>query len=58
MLKQEEDVLTRALFPGPSVEFFKYRNAKRTRSIRACSMKRIWSIRYRINRGTSARSMG
>lgn len=28
-LEQEEDVLTRALFPGPSVEFFKYRNAKR-----------------------------
>ncbi|HML37395.1 MAG TPA: oxaloacetate decarboxylase subunit alpha [Bacillota bacterium] len=28
-VEQEEDVLTRALFPGPSVEFFKYRNAKR-----------------------------
>ena len=28
-VEQDEDVLTRALFPGPSVEFFKYRNAKR-----------------------------
>jgi len=28
-VEQEEDVLTRALFPQPSVEFFKYRNAKR-----------------------------
>jgi oxaloacetate decarboxylase alpha subunit len=28
-VEQEEDVLTRALFPGPSVDFFKYRNAKR-----------------------------
>lgn len=26
---QDEDVLTRALFPQPSVEFFKYRNAKK-----------------------------
>jgi len=28
-VEQDEDVLTRALFPGPAVEFFKYRNAKR-----------------------------
>ncbi len=28
-VEQEEDVLTRALFPQPSVAFFKYRNAKR-----------------------------
>lgn len=28
-VEQDEDVLTRALFPQPSVEFFKYRNAKR-----------------------------
>jgi oxaloacetate decarboxylase alpha subunit len=28
-VEQDEDVLTRALFPGPSIEFFKYRNAKR-----------------------------
>ena len=28
-VEQEEDVLTRALFPQPSIEFFKYRNAKR-----------------------------
>ena len=28
-IEQDEDVLTRALFPQPSVEFFKYRNAKR-----------------------------
>ena len=28
-VEQDEDVLTRALFPGPSVEYFKYRNAKR-----------------------------
>lgn len=28
-MEQEEDVLTRALFPQPSIEFFKYRNAKR-----------------------------
>jgi len=27
-VEQDEDVLTRALFPGPSVVFFKYRNAK------------------------------
>jgi oxaloacetate decarboxylase alpha subunit len=28
-VEQDEDVLTRALFPQPSIEFFKYRNAKR-----------------------------
>jgi len=28
-VEQDEDVLTRALFPGPAIEFFKYRNAKR-----------------------------
>ncbi len=28
-VEQDEDVLTRALFPQPSVEFFKFRNAKR-----------------------------
>ncbi len=28
-MEQDEDVLTRALFPQPSIEFFKYRNAKR-----------------------------
>jgi len=28
-VEQDEDVLTRALFPKPSVDFFKYRNAKR-----------------------------
>ena len=28
-VEQDEDVLTRAPFPGPAVEFFKYRNAKR-----------------------------
>lgn len=28
-VEQDEDVLTRALFPQPSIEFFKYRNAQR-----------------------------
>jgi oxaloacetate decarboxylase alpha subunit len=28
-VEQDEDVLTYALFPQPSIEFFKYRNAKR-----------------------------
>ena len=28
-VEQDEDVLTRAMFPKPSIDFFKYRNAKR-----------------------------
>ncbi|MDD2215951.1 MAG: oxaloacetate decarboxylase subunit alpha [Eubacteriales bacterium] len=28
-VEQEEDILTRAMFPKPSIDFFKYRNAKR-----------------------------
>lgn len=28
-MEQDEDVLTKAMFPQPSVEFFKYRNAQR-----------------------------
>lgn len=28
-VEQDEDVLTKAMFPGPAVEFFKYRNAQR-----------------------------
>ncbi|WP_027399753.1 oxaloacetate decarboxylase subunit alpha [Anaerovorax odorimutans] len=28
-MEQEEDVLTKAMFPQPAVEFFKYRNAQR-----------------------------
>ncbi|NLY70699.1 MAG: oxaloacetate decarboxylase subunit alpha [Clostridiales bacterium] len=28
-VEQDEDVLTRAMFPQPAIEFFKYRNAKR-----------------------------
>lgn len=28
-VEQDEDVLTNALFPGPSIEYFKYRNAKK-----------------------------
>lgn len=28
-IEQDEDVLTRAMFPKPAIDFFKYRNAKR-----------------------------
>ena len=28
-VEQDEDILTRAMFPKPSIDFFKYRNAKR-----------------------------
>ncbi len=28
-VEQDEDVLTKAMFPGPAVEYFKYRNAQR-----------------------------
>ncbi|MEG1930638.1 MAG: oxaloacetate decarboxylase subunit alpha [Anaerovorax sp.] len=28
-VEQDEDVLTKAMFPGPAVEFFKYRNAQK-----------------------------
>ncbi len=39
-VEQDEDVLTRALFPGPSVEFIKYRNAKRYQIDSSLLMKR------------------
>ena len=28
-VEQDEDILTRAMFPKPSIDFFQYRNAKR-----------------------------
>ncbi len=28
-VEQDEDILTRAMFPGPAIDFFKYRNAER-----------------------------
>ena len=28
-VEQDEDVLTRAMFPKPSIDFFRYRNAQR-----------------------------